>query len=203
MLAWLNAKPACISGDCPIGCRRTANSSHKFPDPLQVNTSGLAWTCMGCYSFITEELGTVTLFPPSSRVWQACLILALFGQLLPATCASACVARCCGQEGPGSCCKGLLQTVDEAATKCPNCASSDRESRQTAPCQCGLLARHDPALAPLDRLTLDLDRSACRAVGIIQRAFEDDLTPIQIASDGGIRPPISRPVRILYGVWRN
>ena len=145
----------------------------------------------------------MTLFPPSSRVWHTCLALALVGQLLPAFCASACAARCCGHDGPGSCCKGLRQTVDEAATKCPSCASSDRESRQTAPCQCGLLARHDPAAAPPERPTLDLNRYVCDVVGVVQRAVGRDLTPIKTVAGDALRPPIARPVRILYAVWRN
>jgi hypothetical protein len=145
----------------------------------------------------------MTLFPSPSRLRHLCLALALLGQLLPVSHASVCMAGCCRHAGPGSCCNPSRGAVDAGATECPHCGSSRSDSPRSVPCQCAFLARQDLAVAATDRHVLDLDRPIHDAVGMIQSTMDDELTPIQIAASHAIRPPIARPVRILYGVWRN
>lgn len=158
---------------------------------------------MACYSFHVEEVSEMTLFPIPASLRSMCLALALLGQLVPVSPASVCMAGCCTHAGPGSCCGRLAKPVDDVATECPHCGSSRSDSPRSVPCQCAFLARHDLAVAATDRHVLDLDRPIHDAVGMIQSTMDDELTPIQIVAIHAIRPPIARPVRILYGVWRN
>lgn len=145
----------------------------------------------------------MTLFPIQDGLRSMCLAVAFFGQLVPVSHASACMAGCCRHEGPGRCCNQLTGPVDEGAAECPHCGVHRSDSHRPVVCLCALLARHDLALATSGRHLLDLDRPIHDALGMIQPSIDDDLTPIRIVAIHAIRPPIARPVRILYGVWRN
>jgi hypothetical protein len=141
----------------------------------------------------------MTLFSTPAGLRRMCLVVALLGQLVPVSHGSVCMARCCSPERPVSWCG----SVDDRVTECPLCGASRRDSRRPVPCHCAFIARHDLAVVATDRHVLDLDRPSHDATGMILPAMADGLTPIQIAISHAIRPPIARPVRILYGVWRN
>jgi hypothetical protein len=106
-----------------------------------------------------------------------------------------------------ACCKASPMPADAAAGNCPLCRAADEAAcasqPSAAPCHCVLDARQDDAKATHDRTTFDLRPSA--AIGVLPAidAATDASLRSALALAGAARPALSRPVRILYGVWRN
>jgi hypothetical protein len=137
----------------------------------------------------------------------------LSGGICPCACCQADEAACEAAVGDSasSCCSPAVagaESVDRAPDCCGSCSSESPavapglhpESPAEHPCHCQLTARdHAAAVSP------ETTAAAEGALGVLPRSWEaitsQPLTKARLPLVTGGFP--ERPVRILYGVWRN
>ena len=147
-------------------------------------------------------------------VWLAMACAAFVAQVVPQTWTGNCDRVCCAAQESDCCALPLAPALStsraafaEADTGCPLCAAtSDGRLAHTdqAPCHCQLDARQDQSLTVPDA------RSSQRDELPVWGEVADTTSPEASQGLGSSRAgalaslsiPI-RPVRILYGVWRN
>lgn len=118
-----------------------------------------------------------------TAVWIAMACVAFVAQVVPRAWGGECDRGCCAAE---SCC----------CSACPTAPSAP-------PCRCQLDARQDQPLAVSNRGTTARDRF--EPVAVVESAAPD-APPAAVVSRAHVATLLSvpiRPVRILYGVWRN
>jgi hypothetical protein len=129
---------------------------------------------------------------------------AVLAQIVPAPLVMPCDRGCCAAT---ACCATPPSHDDAADGQCPLCrAATDAacEPQPSAPpCHCQLDARQDDAKATQDRTQLDLRPAAAIGVVPATTAVPDASLQSALAFADRDRPVLSRPARILYGVWRN
>jgi len=146
-------------------------------------------------------------------VWLVMACAAFVAQVVPQTWIGDCDRGCCAAQEADCCAISLAppsasrQASAEAAPGCPLCAAtSDGHVAHTdqAPCHCQLDAKQEQSLA------VPNDRSSQRHELPVWGEVADATSPgasqgLGISRAGALASlsiPI-RPVRILYGVWRN
>jgi len=138
-------------------------------------------------------------------VWVLVACAAVVAQIVPKAPCQACDKPCCAGQARdhGS---TTADFGDDRASGCPLCAAAaDRSASEPhrQPCHCNLTARHDQPLA-LTRVTLPAVSDGSVAIGLpaappvvsqalgVSREYVAELLGVPI-----------RPLRILFGVWRN
>ena len=151
---------------------------------------------------------------PQKSVWLVMACAAFVAQVVPQTWIGNCDRVCCAAQESDCCAIPLAPPLStarvasaEADTGCPLCAAaSDRHLAHTdqTPCHCQLDARQEQSLA------VPSARSSQRDELPVWGEVADTTSPGASQGLGSSRAgavaslsiPI-RPVRILYGVWRN
>jgi hypothetical protein len=110
--------------------------------------------------------------------------------------------RCCHSPGGDaaavaeSCCSGLDQGTIPGTVGC------ETPANQTDPCSCRLTPRDDASAVPVRAHSDDL-RAAAAVCGSGFHATGSGAGPMAVANFGPVLPVHARPLRVLYGVWRN
>lgn len=134
------------------------------------------------------------------RVVVACAVV--IGQFIPASAIWACGKTCCSASTSQSCCQRIRSTEQDLDSQCPLC-SPQRIEQSSAPCHCHLKARHDSATKVEGRAALDLQNLDHVAVVRVSNDSEETSAELtRLALVAGETIPY-RPLRIMYGVWRN
>jgi hypothetical protein len=159
-----------------------------------------------------EEIPVVANAQKSFWLVMACA--AFVAQVVPQTWTGDCDRGCCAAQEPDCCAIPLAPPLStarvgsaKADTGCPLCAATTNgrlAHTDQAPCHCQLDARQEQSLA------VSSDRSSQRDELPVWGEVVDTTSPgasqgLGIGRDGALASlsiPI-RPVRILYGVWRN
>ena len=135
------------------------------------------------------------------RVVVACAVV--IGQFIPASAIWACGKACCSASTSQSCCQRIPSTEQDLDSQCPLCSPQRIEQSSTPPCHCHLKARHDSATKVEGRAALDLQHLDHVAVVRVSNDSEETSAELtRLALVAGETIPY-RPLRIMYGVWRN
>ena len=128
-------------------------------------------------------------------------LLVAMAQLLPASMAAACDRGCCGTAST-SCCGKPTQSETESSSQCPLCQAAGTKANTLTPCRCQLGSRHEAAKVSHSRPTSELRLNDF--TGMAQVAFEQPVGVATLAEPASNSGPciVSRPARILFGVWR-
>ena len=140
--------------------------------------------------------------------WIVAAWAAVVAQALPAVCRGDCVRPCCGQQA--DCCDPAAAGVRADSGGCPLCAAAppatagaQPSDASDEPCRCHLDARQDQPLAPSKGSLLDLVAADLQAV--LSAARPTPPQAIGVSREylaASLAVPI-RPLRILFGVWRD
>ena len=137
----------------------------------------------------------------SQIAWIVAACAALVAQTAPRAWCLTCDLSCCDSRADDCGGAGPASSV-EPAVGCPACAAHAAEGAKpsTAPCHCQLTARHDQPLSPSKGTFRELDAGDASAAPAVlappvlgvSREYEAAALAVPI-----------RPLRILFGVWRN
>lgn len=158
----------------------------------------------------------------SQTVWvMACAMIV--AQVASAFRCDACEQACCrwndirksaaGRDLDNADIREVTTPSSRNASGCPRCSAQQsvcdqggigtNGTRETSPCQCQWEARHDLASVPAGRQSLLLDGPDH---AFASAAVSPDITAAATSSRAWIAAAATmptRPLRILYGVWRN
>ena len=123
-------------------------------------------------------------FRLQKSIWPMMALVAFAAQVVPQAWGGECDRGCCAAESDACC------------SSCPAEPSA-------APCHCQLEARRDQPLSVSKGGTPD--RDLLEQVAVVESAFLEAPRALGVSREyaaASLSAPI-RPVRILYGVWRN
>jgi hypothetical protein len=139
------------------------------------------------------------------------VLTAALAQFVPASLAMSCERGCCSTAAGTSCCSQIVPQIvpqgDQGDGQCPLCHAAEAAAcvaePAAVPCHCQLDARDDDAKTADSRTTIDVGAPLAVAPVASIATPPDAASLLALGSADHVRPALSRPVRILYGVWRN
>jgi len=128
-------------------------------------------------------------------------LLVAIAQLWPASLVAACDKGCC-VAADVSCCGKPTQSEADSSSECPLCRAAWTKANSLTPCRCQLDSRQEAAKVSNSRGTSELRLND--VAGMAQVAFEQPVGVATLAEPATNSGPciVSRPARILFGVWR-
>jgi hypothetical protein len=139
--------------------------------------------------------------------WIVAAWAAVVAQALPAVCRGDCGRPCCSEQA--DCCDPAAAGARADSGDCPLCAApsatagAQPSDTSDEPCRCHLDTRQDQPLAPSKGSLLDLVADDLQAV--LSAARPTPPQAIGVSREylaASLAVPI-RPLRILFGVWRD
>ena len=140
----------------------------------------------------------------SQIAWMVAACAALVAQTAPRAWCLTCDLSCCDARADQCGGAGPESSV-EPAVGCPACAAhaADGDKPSTAPCHCQLTARQDQPFSPSKGNFRGLDAGDASVAPAVLAPLAPSVLGISreyVAAS--LAMPI-RPLRILFGVWRN
>ena len=147
-------------------------------------------------------------------VWAVLACVAFVAQVVPQAWGGECGRGCCAAEDPACCSDSIVPPLSisrgdpaDAETGCPLCAAtSDRSLADTheSPCHCQLDAKHEQSLVLQEARATQRDDLPVwgEIADTSSQGGSRGLAAGQAYAEVSTSIPI-RPMRVLYGVWRN